>query len=334
MSSFVEVPPGTDAPVVPGGGDASGRGSLQPRRLRAHRGRDRQADERTVISHKDLQRPSVRWSLRVIEVLVAVALVIAGAGPMFWLFKAATSLTQDTLRHPFALWPSGFHGENLVEAWVRLDVGTSLLNTVWLAAGSWFFTLFVCVTGAYVLSVLRPKWGNVLSALVLATLFIPSVVSLVPLYLTVLDMPVTGTSLQNTFWAVWLPSAANAFNVVIIKKFFDALPAELFEAAKIDGAGPIRILVSIVLPLSRPILGVVSLLTIVAAWKEFLWPLLVLTDPALQPLSVSLPRLATTSEISLLMAGLFIAVFIPVALFLVFQRQFLRGVGMSSGIKG
>ena len=290
--------------------------------------------ERTVISEKDLQRPIVRVGMRLTEVLVAVALVIAGAGPMLWLFKASTSDTQDILRNPFGLWPSGFHGENIADAWVRLDVGTSLLNTVWLALGSWIITLFVCVTGAYVLSVLRPKWGNILSGLVLATLFIPGVVSLVPLYLTILDMPVTGGSLQNTYWAVWLPAAANAFNVIIIKKFFDALPRELFEAARIDGAGPIRILVSIVLPLSRPILGVVSLLTIVAAWKEFLWPLLVLTDPALQPLSVALPRLATTSEVSLLMAALFIAVFIPVVLFLVFQKQFLRGVGMSSGIKG
>ncbi|WP_432510520.1 carbohydrate ABC transporter permease [Kineococcus sp. SYSU DK001] len=293
-----------------------------------------EARERTAVSDTDLRRPVVRVTLAAVEVLVAVGLLVAGAGPMLWLFKAATSTAQDTLRDPFALWPSGFRGQNLGEAWTRLDVGTSLLNTVWLAAGSWALTLLVCVTGAYVLSVLRPRWGNVLTALVLATLFIPGVVSLVPLYQTVLDLPVVGGSLQNTYWAVWLPAAANAFNVIIIKNFFDALPRELVEAARIDGAGPLRILVSIVLPLSRPILGVVSLLTVVAAWKEFLWPLLVLTDPKMQPLAVSLPRLAASSEVSLLMAALFIAVFIPVVLFLVFQKQFLRGVGLSSSIKG
>lgn len=293
-----------------------------------------QPRERTAVSDADLRRPPVRFWLITIEALVAIALVIAGAGPMLWLFKAATSTTQDSLRQPFDLWPSGFLPGNIVDAWVRLDVGNAMLNTVWVAFGSWFITLFVCVTGAYVLSVLRPRWGNVISALVLSALFIPGVVSLVPLYLTVLEMPLLKISLQNTFWAVWLPAAANAFNVVIIKRFFDALPRELFEAARIDGAGPWRMLTTIVLPLSRPILGVVSLLTIVAAWKEFLWPLLVLTDPALQPISVALPRLADTSELSLLMAGLFIAVLIPVVLFLVFQKQFLRGVGMSGGIKG
>jgi multiple sugar transport system permease protein len=290
--------------------------------------------ERTAHTDADLRRPHVRFWMRLTEVLVGIALVVAGAGPVLWLAKAATSTTQDSLRDPFGLWPSGFQLQNIPDAWNRLNIGTAMVNTVWVALGSWLITLFVCVTGAYVLSVLRPRWGKVLSALVLSALFIPGVVSLVPLYLTVLDMPLVGVSLQNTYWAVWLPAAANAFNVVIIKRFFDALPGELFEAARIDGAGPWRMLSSIVLPLSRPILGVVSLLTIVAAWKEFLWPLLVLTDPALQPVSVALPRLANTSEVSLLMAGLFIAVLIPVVLFLVFQKQFLRGVGMSSGIKG
>ena len=301
------------------------------------RGRDKrdvEPRERTVISDRDLQRPVVRWTLRVIEVLVAVSLVVVGAGPITWLFKAATSTAQDTVRDPFGLWPGGFQPQIMGQAWTQLAVGQSLWNTVILALGSWVATLFVCVTGAYVLSVMRPKWGNVLSALILATLFIPGVVSLVPLYLTILELPLTGGSLLNTYWAVWLPAAANAFNIVIIKRFFDALPRELFEAARMDGAGPLRVLWSIVLPLSRPILGVVSLLTIIAAWKEFLWPMLVLTDTALQPLSVSLPRLSGTSEISLLMAGLFIAVFIPVVLFLVFQRQFLRGVGMTSAVKG
>lgn len=292
------------------------------------------AGDRTILSDKDRQRPIVRISMRVTEVLVAVSLVIVGAGPVFWLFKAATSTAQDTTRDPFGLWPSGFQPQIIGQAWTQLAVGQSLWNTVIVAFGSWIATLFVCVTGAYVLSVLRPKWGPVLSGLVLATLFIPGVVSLVPLYLTIIELPVTGGSLLNTYWAVWLPAAANAFNIVIIKRFFDAIPRELFEAARVDGAGPIRVLVSIVLPLSRPILGVVSLLTIVAAWKEFLWPMLVLPDTALQPLSVALPRLSSTSEISLLMAGLFIAVFIPVLLFLVFQKQFLRGVGMAGGVKG
>jgi len=290
--------------------------------------------ERSVISAADRRRPSVRIVLVSVQALILVGLLVAGLGPLLWLFKASLSTSQDILRHPFALWPSGVQWGNLTTAWERARIGFYLRNTAVVALGSWVANLFVSVTAAYVLSVLRPKWAPLLSGAILVTLFIPSVVSLVPLYLTVLDLPLVGGSLLNTYWAVWLPAAANAFNVLVIKRFFDALPAELFEAARIDGAGPVRILVSIVLPLSRPILAVVSLLTVIASWKDFLWPLLVLQRPDLQPLSVALPQLTRTAELNVQMAGLFLALLVPVLLFLVFQRQFLSGVGMSGGVKG
>jgi multiple sugar transport system permease protein len=94
------------------------------------------------------------------------------------------------------------------------------------------------------------------------------------------------------------------------------------------------VLWSIVLPMSKPVLGVVSLLTIVAAWKDFLWPMLVLPSPDLQPLSVGLYRISDTAPTSLLMAGMFISVIIPVLLFVIFQKQFLRSAGQAGAIKG
>jgi multiple sugar transport system permease protein len=141
-------------------------------------------------------------------------------------------------------------------------------------------------------------------------------------------------SLLNSWWAIWLPAGANPFNVVLMKRFFDNLPREVFEAAKVDGAGPFRLFWSIVLPLSRPILGVVSVFAIIAAWKDYLWPLLVLTDPNKQPLSVRLPALGDLIQLNLLLAALFISTVIPIALFLVFQRFFLNGAGFSGAVKG
>jgi multiple sugar transport system permease protein len=292
------------------------------------------ATERSVLSVNDRRRPAVRVGLRVTVVAVIGGLLVVAAGPLFWLFKSAVSTSQDILREPLGLWPSGIQWQNLSEAWNRVDIAGYLANTAWVAAGSWFFGLLVATTGGYALSVLRPKYGSVITGAVLATLFVPGVVSLVSLYLIVLDVPVVHINLVNTFWAVWLPAAANAFNVLLIKRVFDNLPHELFEAARIDGAGAYRVFWSIVLPMSRPILGVVSLLTIIGAWKEFLWPLLVLPDPSMQPLSVALPRLERTAETSMLMAGMFISVIIPVLLFLVFQRQFLRGAGQAGALKG
>jgi len=289
---------------------------------------------RSVVSDMDRQRPTVRIGLLCVQVLILLGLLVAGLGPLLWLLKSALSTSQDILREPMALWPSGIQWHNLPDAWTKVRIGAYLGNTAWVAIGSWLANLFICTTGGYVLSVLRPKWGKFLSGAVLATLFIPGIISLVPLYLTVLHMPLVGVSLQNTYWAVWLPAAANAFNVMVIKRFFDALPRDLFEAARIDGAGPVRVFAYIVLPLSRPILGVISLLAVIAAWKDYLWPLLVLTDPSKQPISVALPRVQDSTPLSLQMGALFLALIIPVILFLIFQKQFLRGIGTAGAIKG
>ncbi|MDR7110737.1 MULTISPECIES: carbohydrate ABC transporter permease [Microbacterium] len=293
-----------------------------------------ESEERSNISALDRSRRTVRIATRVLTVVLIAGLVVVAFGPLLWLFKAALSTSQDILKYPFEWWPSGIQWQNLPDAWSQIRIGQYLLNTVWMAAGCWFFGLLVALTGGYGIAILRPKYAKAVNAAVLATLFIPGVVSLISLYVTILDVPLIGVNLVNTFWAVWLPTAASAFNVLLVARFFDRLPRDVFEAARIDGAGVFRVFWSIVLPMSRPVIGVVSLLTIVGSWKEFLWPLLVLPSPDLQPLSVGLYRISDTAPTSLLMAGMFISVIIPIGLFLLFQRQFLRSAGQAGAIKG
>ena len=321
--------PPTMQPPLPSLPDASGRGS----RRRSPRQEDEQQD-RGIVSAFDWRRPSIRRTTTAIHVALFAILAVVGLGPMLWLAKAAVTPTQDTLRDPIALWPNGIDLENLVTAWTRVEIDKYFLNTLIIAAGVWSVQVIVATTAGYALSVLRPRYAKVLTGLVLATLFVPSIVLLVPLYLTILDPPLLGTSLINTFWAVWLPAGASAFNVMLVKRFFDNLPREVFEAAKVDGAGPYRLFWYIVLPMSRPIIGVVSVFAIIAAWKDFLWPLLVLPDPALQPLSVRLPSIQRFVELDVFLAALAISTVIPVVLFLVFQRMFLRGAGLGGAVKG
>ncbi|MCT9821351.1 carbohydrate ABC transporter permease [Microbacterium sp. W1N] len=293
-----------------------------------------ESEDRTNVSALDRSGRSVRITIRILAIVLIACLIVVSFGPLLWLFKAALSTSQDILKEPFEWWPSGIQWQNLPDAWSQIRIGQYLLNTVWMAAGCWFFGLLVALTGGYGISILKPKYAKVVNAGVLATLFIPGVVSLISLYVTILDVPLIGVNLVNTYWAVWLPTAASAFNVLLVARFFDRLPRDVFEAARIDGAGVFRVFWSIVLPMSRPVIGVVSLLTIVGSWKEFLWPLLVLPSPDLQPLSVGLYRVSDTAPTSLLMAGMFISVIIPIALFLMFQRQFLRSAGQAGAIKG
>ena len=137
--------------------------------------------------------------------------------------------------------PTAPTGTTCYDAWVNVKIGVYFWNTVVLALGSWLAQLLVATTAGFALSVLRPKYANVITGLVLATLFIPPVVLLVPLYIEIVHPPLIHTSLIDSYWAIWLPAGASAFNVVIVKRFFDNLPREIFEAARVDGAGAFRL---------------------------------------------------------------------------------------------
>jgi multiple sugar transport system permease protein len=312
---------------------ATGTGDPEQPRSRT-RQREREPVTRGIVSPAEWRTPSVRFGLGLTQALLLVMLVVVSLGPMLWLVKASITSTQDTLRDPMAFFPSGVDWANLATAWSSVHIDLHFANSMIVATGSWLVQLVVATTAGYALAILKPRYGPVLYWLVLSTLFVPAVVLLVPLYLTVLNPPLLGHSLINTFWAVWLPAGANAFNVLLAKRFFDNLPGEIFEAARIDGAGPLRVFWSVLLPMSRPILGVISVFAFVAAWKDFLWPLLVLPDPALQPLSVRLPTLAASIELDVLLAALMISALIPVVLFLIFQRTFLRTAGLGGALKG
>ena len=290
-------------------------------------------ESRGLTSVHDRRKPSVRVIRTAIAGGLLVLLVVVALGPILWLAKSAITPTHDTLHDPVSLWPNGVDWANLRAAWVEIDIKRYFVNTIVIAVGSWAVQMLVAVTGGYALSVLRPPGTRVLYALVMATMFIPAVVLLVPLYLTALDVPLLHVSLINTYWGAFLPAAASAFNIAIVKRFFDNLPRELFEAARIDGCGDFRLFLYIVLPLSRPVLGVVSVFAVLAAWKDFIWPLVVLPDPDKQPLSVRLPRLADHTELDVLLAALLISCAVPIVFFLVFQRMFLRG-GLEGAVKG
>ena len=306
-------------------------------RLRGRRERPKRVTEAPgggLVLASDWNRPSVKWGLGATQALLLVVLVIIGLGPILWLVKAAITPTQDTLINPMGVFPHGTALSNISNAWTQVDIGLYLKNTIVLALGSWASQLIVCTTGAYALSVLRPKWGSVIMALLLTTLFVPPVVLLVPLYLEIVHPPIFGGTLENNYLAIWLPAGASAFNVVLMKRFFDNLPREIFEAARIDGCGPVRLFVSIVLPMSKPILGVVSLFAVLASWKDFLWPLLVLSNPSEQPISVRLPTIQGETDLGVFLAAMLIACIVPIVGFLVFQRTILRGTGLSGALKG
>jgi multiple sugar transport system permease protein len=286
------------------------------------------------VSAADYRQRRVRWTMSALKIATLLFLLVVGLGPLLWMAKSAITPTQDTLRTPMALWPNGSDLSQLATAWTRIHIDRYLFNTIWLALGSWAVQIVVATTAGFALGILRPRGSRVLTALVIATLFVPPIVLLVPLYLTIVDVPLVHWRLIDNYWAVWLPAGASALNILLMQRFFQNLPREIFEAARVDGAGPFRLFWSILLPMSRPIIGVVSVFAVIATWKDYLWPFLVIRSPNLQPLSVRLPIMEPTTDLGVFIAALTLSSLIPIALFLIFQRLFLSGAGVSGALKG
>ncbi|MFD8305326.1 carbohydrate ABC transporter permease [Streptomyces sp. NPDC059690] len=280
---------------------------------------------RTLISPAVLARPRGRalyWS-----VFTAVVLLFALAFlfPVYWMVTGAMKSPDEIARTPPTLVPAHWHLGGYTDAWELMQLPQHLWNTVVQAAGAWACQLVLCTAAAYALSKLRPAFGKLILGGILATLMVPAQALVVPKYLTVADL-----GLLNDPVAIWLPAVANAFNLYLLKRFFDQLPRDVLEAAEIDGAGKLRTLWSIVLPMSRPVLGVVSIFALVAVWQDFLWPLMVFSDTDKQPISVALVQLSQNIQLTVLIAAMVIASIPMVALFLVFQRHIIAGISAGS----
>jgi multiple sugar transport system permease protein len=293
------------------------------------------ATTRTLISRAQLNRRKGKITYRIILTLVVVVFTLVFIGPLYFLFADGLKSTQEAIATPPTLYPHHVQVSSYVQAWNRLDVAKLLWNTLYYAFGALAFQLIFDVTAAYSLSKLRPVLGNAVFFLMLATLMIPSTVLVVPQYVTVVNLPIVHWNLVGTPEAIWLPSVANAFNIFLLKRFFDSIPADYIDAAQIDGASRLRILWRIVLPISRPILGVVSIFGLVAVWKDFLWPLLVEYgySPTRETLNVGIWQASIGTPENLIIAASAMAAVPTILFFLLFQRNIMAGL-TAGGIRG
>lgn len=280
---------------------------------------------RTLVSPAVLARPRGRAVYWTVFTGIVVLFALAFLFPVYWMASGAMKSPDEVARTPPTLVPESWSSSGYTDAWELMELPTHLWNTVVQAAGAWLFQLVFCTAAAYALSKLRPAFGKLVLGGILATLMVPAQALVVPKYLTVADL-----GLLNDPLAIWLPAVANAFNLYLLKRFFDQLPRDVLEAAEIDGAGKLRTLWSIVLPMSRPVLGVVSIFALVAVWQDFLWPLMVFSDTGKQPISVALVQLSQNIQLTVLIAAMVIASIPMVALFLVFQRHIIAGISAGS----
>lgn len=278
------------------------------------------------------RRPGSRQRRDRIERGVRVALaVVVGVVMVFplWVMLVTAFSGGSSYSRTLRLWPDQPTLENFTRVFAAWPVGSWFLNSVTITALTTILSVAVSVLGGFAFAKLRWRGRTLVFLLLLATMMIPTQAILVPQFRLV-----NALGLVGTFWAVILPGAAATFGIFLARQFMLAIPTELLEAARVDGAGTGRIFWSIVLPLCRPLLAVLTLLSLMYQWNDFLWPLIVLRDPALFTLPIGLQFLQGQylTDYGALMAMTLISVAPLVVLFLVFQRYFVQGLA-TTGLK-
>ena len=262
----------------------------------------------------------------------AMALVaLAFLFPFFWMLTNAIRPNGEVLAVPPRLLPSDWQWGNFLDAWVYLPFGRFFLNSAMVSGAVTVIVLTVSSLAAYAFARLRFVGRETLFLTYLSTLMIPQAVLVIPLFLLISKL-----DWVNTFQALILPVAFGSFGTFMLRQFFKTIPRELEEAALCDGASRLRILVSIILPMSLPVLGLLALFTFTAQWNSFLWPLIIVngTEHATIPLGLTMFQTQQGTQWNYLMAGAAISMIPGLCLTILLQRYIFNGIAMNSGFGG
>ncbi|MCU1432117.1 MAG: carbohydrate transporter permease [Actinotalea sp.] len=261
--------------------------------------------------------------------VLGIGLIVV-LSPFAWMALSSVKSEREILEVPPTWWPEAPTLENFRELFVRLDFPQFFGNSIFVATVVTLGNLVFCSMLGYVLAKFDFAGKKMLFRLVLGTLMIPGMVTLVPLFVLVANM-----GLVNTFGGLILPFLAAPFGVFLMRQFFQSVPDELIDAARIDGASEARIFTQVVIPLAKPALATLAILTFLGSWNNFLWPLVVATteDKYTLPVALALYSVGQNrTDYGLLLAGA-VVVLVPILiLFLFLQRYFVQGIAMT-GIK-
>ncbi|MEU9420123.1 MULTISPECIES: carbohydrate ABC transporter permease [unclassified Streptomyces] len=251
--------------------------------------------------------------------------------PLVWTAIAASRNNTRLAQTPPPFWFGGNLGHNLSVAWTDANMGTALLNTVIVAGTITAGTVLFSTLAGFAFAKLRFRGRRPLMALVVATMLVPPQLSVVPLYMLIAEL-----SWTDRLQAVVLPALVGAFGVFFMRQYLvHALPFELVEAARTDGASSWRVVWHVVFPAARPAMAVLGMLTFVMAWNDFFWPIVALTQNGSPTVQVALTGLGRgyIPDQSVIMAGALLGTLPLLLVFLVFGRQIVGGI-MQGAVKG
>ena len=263
---------------------------------------------------------------------VYASLIVASAvtvGPFIWMILTSFKTYEESIKIPPSLFPAAWGWDNFITVMNKFPFGAFYFNTFVMVLLTVIGQILLCSMAAYAFARLR-FWGkDFLFILMLALLMVPGQIFLIPHYDIMVKL-----NLTDSLTALWLPKIFSAFGTFMLRQFFMSLPMSLDEAAKIDGCSYFQIYRTILLPLVRPALVSLGILTALATFKDLMWPLIVNNSMNKMTLSAGLAMLIGehTTIYPVVMAGGLLAIWPMILLFLIFQKQFIEGIA-STGIK-
>ncbi|KRD44115.1 sugar ABC transporter permease [Cellulomonas sp. Root930] len=250
--------------------------------------------------------------------------------PFIWMLLGSFKSEGELRANPPTWWPQAPTLDNFRELFTRLDFPQFFTNSIVVALAVTLGNLVFCSMLGYAFAKID-FWGRTwLFRLVLATLMIPGMVTLVPLFVLVSNL-----GMVNTYFGLILPFLAGPFGVFLMRQFMQGIPDELIDAARVDGAGELRIFWRVVMPLCKPALATLAILTFLGSWNNFLWPLVVASTEDMYTLPVALALYSVgqnATQYGLLLAGSVVVVVPVLVVFLALQRHFVQGLA-TTGLK-
>jgi multiple sugar transport system permease protein len=259
-----------------------------------------------------------------------LALAIISLAPLLWMVSVSFMPAGEASRFPPPLLPSGLTLGNYRELFGRTGMAHNFANSLLVSAAITLGSLLVNTMAGYAFAKLKFRGRQQIFQVLLAALVIPAQVAMLPLFLLMKQL-----GLVNSFGGVIVPALATVFGIFLVRQYARSIPDELLEAARIDGASELRIFFRIVLPMLKPVLVTLAIFTFMAAWNDFMWPLIILTDQEHYTLPVALASLSREHimDVEMMMAGAVITVLPVLLLFLLLQRYYLQGLMLGS-VKG
>jgi multiple sugar transport system permease protein len=292
--------------------------------------------DRGILTNLERRTPWGRFVYILFFVLLSI-LAVTVVFPFLFAFTSGLKNSTEIYKGGLQLFPSVPQWQNYIDVWEKYHFIKLFGNSLILVVGGVLCQMTVTTMAAYSLARLKPAGGRVVMWGFLVTLMIPNITYLIPLYTTLVDVPIIHISLLNSYVGLWLPYCINAVGIFVMKTFFESIPSELYDAAKVDGASALRIFWSITLPLARSILAVLTILVFLTLWKDFLLPLLVLPNPDLQPITVRLFYMLNVNSVpaplNTQMAASFLALLPPLIFAIVMQRHLRQGLSIGA-VKG